>query len=371
MPINAKPEYFKAEGKYYQAETTAERIKALEEMLSKAPSHKGAEKLRAGIKQKLSKQRELLQKEKAKKGGGRAISVKKEGAAQIALVSLPNAGKSMLLSKLTNAKVVVADYDFTTRMPQVGIMDYKGVKIQVVEIPAFYKGYAYSELGPSFMAIIRNADLVIALLDSTKDTAGQKKIINSEFEKAQIKINADPPPIKVKKSSTGGISFVNQHNIKATSAEMIRLLHENSMHNVVVDFYGKVTIEDLADAINESLVYKRCIYVQSRSDLVEEPKKPCISCKTRGGLEELKKKIWKKLSIIKVYTKSPGKPKDFPPIALKKGSKVKDLATGIHKDFLKKFRFARVWGKSAKFNGQTVGLEHTLKDEDVVELHLQ
>ncbi|MFH1637488.1 MAG: GTPase [Candidatus Woesearchaeota archaeon] len=369
MPINAKPEYFKAEGKYYQAETTAERIKALEEMLSKAPSHKGAEKLRAGIKQKLSKQRELLSKEKQKKGSGRSFAIKKDGAAQIVLVSLPNAGKSTLLSNLTNAKPQIADYDFTTRTPEVGIMDHRGVQIQVVEIPAFYNAFAYSENGPAFMSIIRNADLVIVLLDSLKDPKSQKSLINLEFEKAQIKINAEHPPIRVKKSSTGGIAFVNKHNIKSTEEEMIRLLHENGMHNITIDFYGKVTIEDLAEAINESLVYMRCIYVHSRSDLIKSPLKPAIS--KEAGLDWLRNEIWKKLKLIKAYTKSPGKTKDFPPIALKRGSKVKDLAIYIHKDFLKKFKFARVWGKSAKFEGQSVGMEHTLKDEDVVELHLK
>lgn len=371
MPINARPEYFKAEGKYYQAETTSERIKALEEMLSTAPSHKGAEKLRAGIKQKLSKQRELLTKEKQKKGSGKSFAVKKEGAVQVVLVSVPNAGKSILLSKVTNAKPQIADYDFTTKTPEVGIMDYKGVQIQIVEIPAFYEDYAYRENGPAFMSVIRNADLVIVLLDSTKDPKTQKELIDAEFEKAQIKINSEHPPIKVKKSSTGGIGFVNRHNIKTSDKEMIKLLHENGMHNVIIDFYGKVTIEDLADAINESLVYKPCIYIHSKSDLSKIKIIPSISSETGEGLKKLKEKIWKKLKLIKVYTKTPGKPKNFPPIALEKGSKVKDLTLYIHKDFLKKFRFARIWGKSAKFNGQTVGLEHKLKDEDVVELHLQ
>ena len=43
----------------------------------------------------------------------------------------------------------------------------------------------------------------------------------------------------------------------------------------------------------------------------------------------------------------------------------------MNKDFLKKFRFARIFGKSAKFNGQSVGLDHTLEDEDTVELHMK
>ncbi len=87
--------------------------------------------------------------------------------------------------------------------------------------------------------------------------------------------------------------------------------------------------------------------------------------------EDVKDRIWSKLGLIYVYTKSPGKPKDYPPIALKKGASVRDLALHIHKDFIKKFDYARVWGKSAKFEGQRVGLTHVLEEGDVVEFHIE
>jgi len=47
------------------------------------------------------------------------------------------------------------------------------------------------------------------------------------------------------------------------------------------------------------------------------------------------------------------------------------MAEQVHKDFIKKFRFARIWGKSAKFPGQMCGINHKLKDDDIVELHLK
>ncbi|MBT3281348.1 TGS domain-containing protein [Candidatus Woesearchaeota archaeon] len=84
-----------------------------------------------------------------------------------------------------------------------------------------------------------------------------------------------------------------------------------------------------------------------------------------------KEKIWKKLRLVYVYTKSPGKDKDYPPIALRKKSNVRDLASKVHRDFIKKFDYARVWGNGAKFDGQRVGLGHILKEKDIVELHLK
>src|SRR3990167_8174989 len=140
MPINAGPEYFKAEAKYNAAKTIPEKIAGLEEMLRVGPNHKSTENLRAEIKTKIAKLRAQLEKERitAKgKGKGANLTIKREGAAQVILVSLTNAGKSAVLSAITNAK------------PTVGIMDYKGVQMQVIEIPAIYENCAYKGEGPT------------------------------------------------------------------------------------------------------------------------------------------------------------------------------------------------------------------------------
>ena len=80
--------------------------------------------------------------------------------------------------------------------------------------------------------------------------------------------------------------------------------------------------------------------------------------------------IWMNLGLVKVYTKQPGKKKEDKPLALKNGATVRDVAEIVHKDFLKRFKFARIYGKNAKFEGQMVGLDHVMKDDDTVELHL-
>ncbi len=283
MPTNVTHEYENAEKKFFEAETIPAKLEALQEMLSTVPKHKGTENLRVEIKQKISKLKALLAKEKQqRKGKGFQIGVKKEGAAQVILIGKTNSGKSYVLSKLTNAKPLIADYEFSTKLPEVGTMDYKGIKIQVVEIPAIVEDFVDKGKGPLYLGIIRTADLVIVV-----DRDSSKNFIVSELEK-------------------GGVNF-------------------------------------------KGLVVKN-------KDL---------------DFSDLKEKIWKRLDLIYVYTKSPGKKKDDPPVSLKKGESVRDLAGHVHKDFIQKFKYARIWGSSAKHDGMSVGLNHVLKEGDVVELHLK
>ena len=277
MPINAGVEYGKAEDEFNKAATIQEKLNTLRKMYSVAPKHKGAENLLKEIKNKIAKYKELLEKEKKqKKGGGKSVSIKKEGAATICIVGTTNSGKSTLLKKLTNANVLIAPYPFTTKKPVVGALDYYGVKLQIVEIPAIVENFENTELGPSMLAIIKQSDLLIITFKN-KD---ELKLINNELA------DIDLPRIY---------------------------------------YYNQDDIKDL---------------------------------------------IWKNLNLIKVYTKQPSKKPDYPPIALKKNYVIKDLAENVHKDFLRKFDFARVWGHS-KFQGQRVGLKYILQDEDIVEFHLK
>ncbi len=368
MPINARVEYFEAEKRYHLAQTPIEKLKALEEMLRTAPAHKGAETLRSELKQRLSRLRSQLERQNQQKSKGHSIAVKKEGAAQVAIVSLTNAGKSLLLSKLTNAKPEVAEHEFTTKNIELGIMDYEGVKIQLIEIPSIYKDFAYKGRGPTYFSVIRNTELIVIVLDLTKDIEQQKAIIEAEFEKAQVKLNKEEPPVIITRSASGGIRISGKENFQGKQEDLMSLLRENNIHNADISFYDKTTTEELAEVLNERVVYKIAVYINNKYDLSKQQEG--ISAETGEGLDRLKSLIWKNLGLIKVFTKTPGKKKDWPPIALDSGSSIRDIAVFVHKDFVKKFKFARVWGQSAKFAGQRLGLEHELKDDDVVELHL-
>jgi len=280
MPVNPGIQYKKAEEEYAKARTTKEKLKALKLMLQTVPRHKSSERLQKEIETKISKFKKLQEREEQQiKKRGFQYSIKKEGAATIALVGTTNTGKSTLLNKLTGAKVTIASYPFTTKKPVIGIYDYKGIKLQIIEIPSITKNFSFTPLGPTFLSLIRQSDLIILFFNSPRE----KSLLDKELEDAEINL-----PI---------------------------LIYNNQ--------------ESIGD------------------------------------------EIWKRLNLIKVQTKMPGKKPSYPPLALKKGSTIKDLAQHVHKDFIKKFRFARIWGRSAKFDGQVVGLNHALADDDVAELHLR
>ena len=159
MPINAGPEYFEAEKEYLNAVSLDDRIYWIEEMIRTAPKHKGSENLLSGLKTRLKKFREKAEKSKKRSGGKKGI--RKEGY-QFALVGKTNSGKSLLLSRLTNAQSLVANYKFTTKEPEVGTFEYDGVKAQVVDIP--------SVGGENFDSNIANtADCLLIVVDRLDD----------------------------------------------------------------------------------------------------------------------------------------------------------------------------------------------------------
>jgi len=382
MPTNVTAEYAAAELEYSKAGTTPEKIKALEKMLATVPKHKGTEKLQKDIKTKLAKFRKQLKKEAEQKKKGYSLTIKKEGAAQVILAGPPNTGKSLLLSKLTNAKPDIADYDFTTTKPEIGIMNYHGVKLQVVEIPAIIKDSSIRGQGPQYFSIMRNADLILIVTDMMSDIS----IILGEFEKSDIKLNKPAPGIRIKKHGTGGIEFIGKDKIKADIKQIKLILRNNAIHNAIVEVTKPSGISEFQDAVNESVIYLQAIIVLTKTDLSgsENFQKELqskykkfevipASLTKEKNIDILKDKIWSKLNLIRIYTKEPGKkPKKDEPICLKKTkSTIKDMAQQVHKDFIKKFKYARIWGSSVKHPGSQVGIDHKLHDNDIVELHMK
>ncbi len=139
MPINAHPEYIAAEGEYLHAKSPEEKIEKLKKMISYAPSHKGGENLRAQLKTRLKKL--LEEKEKSKKSGKSSrVGIKKEDL-QAVIIGKSNSGKSSVLKELTNAKAEVSHTHFSTTTPKIGMMNYQGANIQIIENPAIESEY--------------------------------------------------------------------------------------------------------------------------------------------------------------------------------------------------------------------------------------
>ena len=385
MPTNVTAEYLAAEEEYRQAKTIPEKIRALEKMYATVPKHKGTEKLRLQIKRKLAELRKELEKQQSqRKGGGYSFSVKKEGAAQIVLAGLPNVGKSSLLNVLADIDVDVADYPFTTVEPIPGMMKHKDVQIQLVEVPGLIEGAALGKgMGTQLLSVIRNADAIAIVVDLSQDPVKQMEIILKEFERAGIKINKRKPKVEIKRMPMGGIVINGAHLIQGDTSEVMKMLREEGIHSAEITVKEPVTLEDFSDALDESLVWRKAIIIANKGDapgskenyerLVkgygDRFKIVPVSAKKRANIENLKEELYDLAGIIRVFTKSPGEEPAYPPIALKKGSTVLNVAERIHKDFAKNFKYARVWGKSAKFPGQRVGPDHMLEDGDIVEIH--
>jgi len=167
MPINAHPDYLKAEKEYLRAEGMEDRIYWLEEMIRWAPAHKGGENLRAGLKTRLKKFKEKL--EKGKKTGKGKRGIRKEGF-QFVLIGKTNRGKSLLLSKLTRASPKVGDYEFTTREAEIGTFDFRGVKAQMIDIPSI--GCVDFDVG-----LANNADCLLEVVEDLKEVGEIEKVI--------------------------------------------------------------------------------------------------------------------------------------------------------------------------------------------------
>ncbi|AMM54507.1 OBG GTPase family GTP-binding protein [Pyrococcus kukulkanii] len=385
MPTNVTAEYLAAEEEYRNAKTIPEKIRALEKMYALVPKHKGTEKLRLQIKRKLAELRKELERQRQqKKGGGYSLAVKKEGAAQIVLAGLPNVGKSELLRALTGVNVESAEYPFTTTEPIPAMMKYRDVQIQLVEVPGLLEGAALGKgMGPQLLAVIRNADAIAIVVDLSEDPIKQMEILLREFERAGIKVNKRRPRIEIRKTPSGGIVINGAENIKGDINEVMKMLREEKIHSAEITVKEPVTLEEFADALDDSLVWRKAIIIANKGDapgskenyekLVktygDKFKIVPVSAKKKINLEAVKEALYEVADIIRVFTKSPGEEPAYPPIALKRGATVLDVAERIHKDLVKNFRYARVWGKSVKFPGQRVGPDHVLEDGDIVEIH--
>lgn len=327
MPANLPPEFFEVEKKYRTARTIQEKIAALKEMLSVMPKHKGTDKLHAEIRAKISRlQKEL---ETQKKTGKRTFSlyVPREGAGQVALLGMTNSGKSSLLACLTNKKPLIADYPFTTTAPEVGMMKYEDIQIQLVDLPPAREGrveYWQRE-------IYRNCDLLALVVNPvSKDPISEVENIAKTLENIGIELSQEDE-----------YSFSGK---------------QKKRHLWIF------THADIEEA-KENLEFLKEEFPFFEASLL-------VSCKTGEGLEGLRREIFRKLKIIRVYTKEPGKQPDLSdPLILPEGADVLKAAEKIHKDFARKLKYARVWG-SSKFPGQRVERNYVLKDRDIVEFHI-
>ena len=187
MPTNVTVEYAIAQKKFLEAKTREEKIAALEEMISTAPSHKGGENLRKELKQRLSK----LRQKKEVSASRKSFMIPKKGDAQVCIIGLTQSGKSTLLNKITNARPKISSHPYTTEKPQIGTCDYYGVKIQLIEIPSTFQ--------PVFMSISHGADALILTYKEKDDLRKVKDVLESfRIKKPFIEVGTNEKPEEIK-----------------------------------------------------------------------------------------------------------------------------------------------------------------------------
>ncbi len=357
-----------------------QRIKEIEEEIRETPYNKSTEQHIGRLKAKIAKLKEKKEKrEKSKSEGGGGYDIKKEGDATVALVGLPSVGKSTLLNKLTNAKSEVANYHFTTLDVIPGIMEHNGAEIQLLDLPGLVEGASEGKgRGREILSVIRNVDLIIIIGDIYRNDIS--KVIE-ELRSHGIRLNQEPPDIKIEEKDKDGIkinSTVELNNIKKET--VMDILREFGFVNADVVIRSDIDDQALIDFLSDNRVYPASFPIINKIDLMEEEEKErlkeklkehdplFISAENGHGIKKVKQRIFDELDFIRIFLRPQGEKADDEPMVLKKGSTVEDVCKKLHSDFLENFRYARVWGPTAKFPKQKVGMDHELAEGDTVRI---
>ena len=325
MPANLTPEYEKAEQRYREAASDEEKLLALQEMLAKIPKHKGTDKMQADLKRRISQMRKAA----AKKGPSRGVDpfhVPKSGAGQVVLVGAPNAGKSSVVAVTTNAPVKVGEYPYTTALPTPGMWAYEDVQIQLVDTPPMTAEHVPAGL----MGTIRSGDLVAIVVDAAGDALAEADGLLAFFAGRGLELCSRPRDELDSAGANRRPAVIIATKIDQAEAETVGVLAE--LYDGRLEVLG-------------------------------------VSAATCAGLEDLGRRLWELLAVIRVYTKQPGRPADMKqPYTLPAGATIEDLAREIHRDLPEMMKFARLWGHG-RFKGQRVHRTERLRDKDVVEIH--
>lgn len=296
MPINAHPDYVKAEQEYFKASTDSERLAALEMMLKYMPKHKSAEALRKNLRTRYKKLRQELSKKSKKRKSKKGI---KKEEMQAVLVGLTNSGKSSILKTLTNAQPKIASYGFTTIEPLVGTINYQGCNIQIIDMPPiasenFDKG------------IINNTDTLLIVVEKTKE-------IESVLE-------------NLPKTDAKKIIIFNKSDFydEETKRKIRETLKSKRYNFVLTSAYTKEGIEELKEKILNSYDIIR-IYTKHRGK--EKDKDIPVILKQNSTLEDVAEKILRGYSKKVKYAKIWGPSSKFPgqKVGLKHLVKDKDI----------------------------------------------
>ena len=340
MPTNVTPEYKKAEEAYRAAREPKERLDCLKEMARTIPKHKGTEHLQADIKTRIKQLTEELAGPKmGGKRSGPTHVIRPEGAAQVALIGPPNAGKSSLHVKLTGSTSEIGPYPYSTHLPVPGMVPYEDIHIQLIDLPPisdeFMESWIVNALQPADAAM-----LVIDLSDP--ECLEQVPTVLERLAEKKIYLTTDWPGL----DSSGPEQADEPGDVFALRLPTVLVANKSDLDP---DPDEVKVLEELLGLRYPALT---------------------VSAETGDGLDAIGSFLFKALEIVRVYTKTPGKPaENDKPFTVRRGGTVLDVAQLVHKDIAEGLKFARMWGTDV-YDGQQVGPDHLVSDGDLVELHV-
>jgi small GTP-binding protein len=382
-------------GNKNQMTTVEEKITQIEEKIRTTPYHKGTEHYIGKLKAKLAKLREELEKKPAR-AKGEGFAIKKTGDATCVLIGFPSVGKSTLLNKLTSASSKVAPFEFTTLTVIPGMLVYQGAKIQILDIPGLISGAAAGKgRGKQILSVVRSADLLLLVVEIQK--LSQFQTIHNELSSAGIRINQSPPKINIKKKQKGGLKIISPFS-SIPIKTIKKLAFEFRLTNAEIIINEDVSLDQLIDAFSPNLIYLPALAVINKIDLFKKNQSISliriieivqrylgrwrgdnldssevkdsiilISAEKELGIEKLKQKIWGELKLIRVYLKpKEGEPDLEKPLILRKGQSVTDALKKLPQNLRENFKSARLWGPSAVYPSQKIGLSHKFLDQDIL-----
>ncbi len=262
-------------------------------------------------------------------------------------------------------------------------MEYRSAKIQILDMPGIIRGASRGKgRGKEVISVARSVDLILLILDVFETNLD---VLTEELESAGIRLNKRPADITLTKTDRGGITVNTTVELRKMDVGLAEdILKEYGIVNGTLVIRDDITEDDLIDFLAGNRVYTKAIAVLNKIDLVTPEYVEKLRNRFRGwkiipvsaekgtGMEELKEAIYQNLELINIYLKPQGGKADLDePLVVKKGSTVEMVCNSLHRDFVEKFRYARVWGKSAKFEGQQVGLNHVLEDGDILNIVLR
>ncbi len=333
MPTNVTPQYRNAEERFRQAQTTQEKIVALQEMLAVMPKHKGTDHLKAQLRSRMSKLMEELEGPSRGPGSGKVepFSLPKQGAGRATLIGPTNVGKSLLLSRATGAHTKVGSYALSTLEPVPGMLPFEDIHIQLVDTPPITNLSTQGRL----YGLLRTSDVLVVVVDLSDDPISQ---VQEAFQ------------------ALDNWGFVPMGKGSAGEAPGSELAKPVIIVGNKADIPGSL---DGFQLLEEELGGNYPLLM--------------VSAEEEVGLDELGEEIFRALGVIRVYTKSPQqKREEFQkgaPFVLLQGTTVGEASAYVHKDLVRSLKYAVLWGRSGKFEGQHVGRDHRLHDGDLIELH--